>query len=73
MPEQCHEPFDLLISLTAGSDLGIENTNINTASGVTLDDTQKTLVGSVLDVGCDHFSSLYISLCGFSSLQADPR
>lgn len=35
----------------AGSDLGIENTNIKTASGVTLDETQKTLVGSVLDVG----------------------
>lgn len=35
---------------SAGSDLGIENTNIKTASGVTLDDTQKTLVGSVLDL-----------------------
>ena len=33
------------------SDLNIENTNIKTASGVSLDDTQKTLVGSVLDVG----------------------
>ncbi|KAL9031530.1 MAG: hypothetical protein Q9196_000468 [Gyalolechia fulgens] len=35
---------------STGSDLGIENTNIKTASGVTLDDTQKTLVGSVLDL-----------------------
>ena len=34
----------------AGSDLGIENTNIKTANGVTLDEQQKTLVGSVLDV-----------------------
>ncbi|KAL9603144.1 MAG: hypothetical protein Q9219_001347 [cf. Caloplaca sp. 3 TL-2023] len=32
------------------SDLGIENTNIKTASGVTLDENQKTLVGSVLDL-----------------------
>ena len=32
------------------SDLNIENTNIKTASGVSLDDQQKTLVGSVLDV-----------------------
>jgi hypothetical protein len=30
--------------------LGIENTNINTAPGVQLDDKQKVLVGSVLDV-----------------------
>lgn len=41
---------NLLTMLTAGSDLGIENTNIQTASGVTLDEHQKTLVGSVLDV-----------------------
>ncbi|KAL8694380.1 MAG: hypothetical protein Q9218_000946 [Villophora microphyllina] len=33
-----------------GSDLGIENTNIKTATGVTLDEQQKTLVGSVLDL-----------------------
>ena len=32
------------------SDLNIENTNIKAASGVTLDEQQKTLVGSVLDV-----------------------
>ncbi|KAL8839783.1 MAG: hypothetical protein Q9170_001594 [Blastenia crenularia] len=38
------------IATAAGSDLGIENTNIKTASGVTLDETQKTLVGSVLDL-----------------------
>ncbi|MCJ1314493.1 hypothetical protein MMC25_008175 [Agyrium rufum] len=34
----------------ATSDLNIENTNIKTATGVTLDDHQKTLVGSVLDL-----------------------
>ncbi|KAI9714614.1 MAG: hypothetical protein M1828_001151 [Chrysothrix sp. TS-e1954] len=32
------------------SDLNIENTNVKTASGVTLDERQKTLVGSVLDL-----------------------
>lgn len=31
-------------------DANIENTNIKTASGVSLDEHQKTLVGSVLDV-----------------------
>ena len=59
----------------AMSDLNIENTNIKTASGVSLDDNQKTLVGSVLDV------SLFINpgIChrginaNFSSLLADPR
>ena len=30
--------------------LGIENTNINTAPGVQLDDKQKVIVGSILDV-----------------------
>jgi len=39
----------LLISLAA-SDLNFENTNIKTAGGVSLDEQQKTLVGSVLDV-----------------------
>lgn len=31
------------------SELGIENTNISTATGVSLSDEQKVLVGSVLD------------------------
>jgi len=35
---------------TNSSDLKIEATNINTAPGVSLSDTQKTLVGSVLDL-----------------------
>ena len=39
-----------LNSPAAGTDLGIENTNIKTATGVTLDEQQKTLVGSVLDL-----------------------
>lgn len=38
--------------LQSGSgDVNIESTNIKTASGVSLDDHQRTLVGSVLDVG----------------------
>ena len=39
------------LTTSAMSDLNIENTNIKTASGVSLDEHQKTLVGSVLDVG----------------------
>lgn len=46
-----------LILNVAGSDLGIENTNIKTAPGITLDEQQKTLVGSVLDV-CYLFPTL---------------
>lgn len=34
----------------SSADLNIENTNIKTAVGVTLDEQQKVLVGSVLDV-----------------------
>ena len=37
-------------NMASSSDINIENTNIKTASGVSLDDHQKTLVGSVLDV-----------------------
>ena len=37
-------------AMASSSDANIENTNIKTASGVSLDDTQKTLVGCVLDV-----------------------
>ncbi|MCJ1367669.1 hypothetical protein MMC16_006803 [Acarospora aff. strigata] len=35
---------------TGSSDLNIENTNIKTAPGVELDEHQRTLVGSVLDL-----------------------
>jgi len=37
-------------SLPSSNDLGIENTNINTAAGVSLDAQQKMLVGCVLDL-----------------------
>lgn len=36
----------------SASELGIENTNINTAAGVNLNERQKVVVGSVLDVCC---------------------
>lgn len=36
--------------MLASTGINIENTNIKTAAGVNLDDDQKTLVGSVLDV-----------------------
>ncbi|MCJ1432907.1 hypothetical protein MMC27_002265 [Xylographa pallens] len=34
----------------ASSDVNVENTNVKTAAGVSLDEHQKTIVGSVLDV-----------------------
>lgn len=42
--------MDMDLIILESNDLNIENTNIKTASGVTLDEGQKTLVGSVLDV-----------------------
>lgn len=51
----------LVLISQAPSDLNIENTNIKTASGVSLDDNQKTLVGSVLDVSI--FPSIILSHC----------
>ena len=42
--------ISLLITRAAAEELKIENTNIKTASGVSIDDAQKTLVGCVLDV-----------------------
>ena len=44
--------LDLTDRLGLG-ELHIENTNIKTASGVSLNDHGKTLVGSVLDVSID--------------------
>jgi hypothetical protein len=45
---------DLLVSDAIApdnvADYGVENTDIKTASGVTLSDTQRLLTGSVLDV-----------------------
>lgn len=43
-------PLSQVRNMSSMSDLNIENTNIKTASGVSLDDHQKTLVGSILDV-----------------------
>jgi len=51
--KQNNVPGDVLNSTqhsTKNAELGIENTNIKTASGVSLSEGQKVLVGSVLDV-----------------------
>lgn len=40
----------ILTSCTDIADLGIENTDLKTSPGVELDDTQKLLTCSVLDV-----------------------
>lgn len=46
-----HATESSLMTVNAEStDLNIENTNIKTAPGVELDEHQRTLVGSVLDV-----------------------
>ena len=37
-------------NMASSSDINIENMNIKSASGVSLDEHQQTLVGSVLDV-----------------------
>ena len=51
---------------TKNAELGIENTNIKTASGVSLSEGQKVVVGSILDVRLPLFpyppSSLEIGL-----------
>ena len=39
-----------LIPDVGTGDVNVESTNIKTSSGVSLDDHQRTLVGSVLDV-----------------------
>jgi len=41
---------DACLNIATGENLDIYNTNIRTAPGVVLDDRQKTIVGSVLDV-----------------------
>lgn len=50
-------PHPHLTNYAGTGDLNIENTNIKTASGVSLDEQQKTLVGSVLDVSVDYWTS----------------
>ncbi|KAG7008360.1 hypothetical protein G7Y79_00006g019800 [Physcia stellaris] len=54
------------------SDLNIENTNIKTASGVSLDDHQKTLVGSVLDLFAGRPSLKKLSLWADDGVFEDP-
>ena len=63
-----------LTNHTGANDLNIENTNIKTASGVSLDEDKKTLVGCVLDVSSitEHQESSR-SLTRPSSSQADHR
>lgn len=57
---------------SAASDLNIENTNIKTASGVTLDEHQKTLVGSVLDVSILSCNRLGSHLTSFQLFAGRP-
>ncbi|KAI4135986.1 MAG: hypothetical protein LQ347_000163 [Umbilicaria vellea] len=59
--------------MSSGSgDLGIENTNIKTASGVSLDDHQKTLVGSVLDLFAGRPSLKKLQLWADDGVFEDP-
>lgn len=44
------QPLNQIQTASMSSGLNIENTNIKTAPGVTLEEQQKTLVGSVLDL-----------------------
>jgi hypothetical protein len=44
------QPLNQIQTASMSSGLNIENTNIKTAPGVSLEDQQKTLVGSVLDL-----------------------
>ncbi|KAL9047312.1 MAG: hypothetical protein Q9214_000071 [Letrouitia sp. 1 TL-2023] len=54
------------------SDLGIENTNIKVAQGVSLDEQQKTLVGSVLDLFAGRPSLKKLSLWADDGVFEDP-
>ncbi|MCJ1300214.1 hypothetical protein MMC08_003009 [Hypocenomyce scalaris] len=57
---------------TGTGDLNIENTNIKTASGVTLDEHQKTLVGSVLDLFAGRPSLKKLQLWADDGVFEDP-
>lgn len=50
----------------------IENTNINTVSGVQLDDHQKTIVGSVLDLFAGRPSLAKLKLWADDGVFEDP-
>ncbi|KAF6230360.1 hypothetical protein HO133_004702 [Letharia lupina] len=54
------------------SDLNIENTNIKTASGVSLDEHKKTLVGSVLDLFAGRPSLKKLQLWDDNGVFQDP-
>ncbi|KAL9132557.1 MAG: hypothetical protein Q9175_006267 [Cornicularia normoerica] len=56
----------------ASSDLNIENTNIKTASGVSLNEQQKTLVGSVLDLFAGRPSLKKLRLWNDDAVFEDP-
>ena len=59
-------------SSTDAGELKIENTNINTGSGVTLSEHQKTLVGSVLDLFAGRPSLAKLQLWKDDAEFADP-
>lgn len=62
----------LIFGFPAVSDLNIENTNIKAASGVSLDEHQKTLVGSVLDVSYHFGFSMVMYLTFFQLFAGRP-
>lgn len=55
-----------------GSNLNIENTNIETAAGVSLSDQQKTIVGSVLDLFAGRPSLAKLQLWSDNATFTDP-
>lgn len=59
-------------SLPSASELGIKNTSIDTAPGVTLNDNQKILVGSVLDLFAGKPSLKKLQLWTDTATFADP-
>ncbi|KAI9811242.1 MAG: hypothetical protein M1827_005574 [Pycnora praestabilis] len=58
--------------MSSGDSVPIENTNINTASGVKLDEHQKLLVGSVLDLFAGRPSLKKLSLWKDDAMFEDP-
>ncbi|MCJ1448596.1 MAG: hypothetical protein MMC23_009113 [Stictis urceolatum] len=60
------------MATSASSDLGVENTNITTAPGVTLSEQQNTLVGSILDLFAGRPSLRKLSLWEDSATFEDP-
>ncbi|MCJ1470260.1 hypothetical protein MMC07_008905 [Pseudocyphellaria aurata] len=57
---------------TGSAELGIENTNIKTAPGVTLDETQRTIVGSILDLFAGRPSLKKLQLWADDAVFEDP-